>query len=209
MEMSAVLGFAAIALTMIAVPGPDWAYVLAVGARDRVIVPAVGGLMTGYVLITLVVALGVGALIAARPAALLALTVGGACYLIHLGIGTLRSARSASFGAGAPVASSPRGYFTRGIAVSGLNPKGVLIFVSILPQFTRAGDPWPLPLQLALLGAVFVILAGVFYLPMGVVMERVLRARPSIAGLTTRIAGTAKGHAGHSQIDERVITELR
>ncbi|MGZ4476880.1 MAG: LysE family translocator, partial [Nocardioides sp.] len=60
MEMSAVLGFAAIALTMIAVPGPDWAYVLGVGARDRVLVPAVGGLMVGYVLITLVVSVGVG-----------------------------------------------------------------------------------------------------------------------------------------------------
>lgn len=209
MEMSAVIGFGAIALTMIAVPGPDWAYVLAVGARDRVIVPAVGGLMAGYVLITVVVALGVGAVIAARPTALLALTLGGACYLIHLGVGTLRSARSASFGSVAAVASSPRGYFTRGIAVSGINPKGVLIFVSVLPQFTRAGDPWPLPLQLALLGVVFVLLAGSFYLPMGVVMERVLRVRPSIAGVTTRIAGTAMVIVGISLIVERAILALR
>jgi threonine/homoserine/homoserine lactone efflux protein len=210
MEMSAVLGFAAIALTMIAVPGPDWAYVLAVGARDRVIVPAVGGLMVGYVLITAVVAFGVGGLIAAQPIALLVLTVAGALYLIRLGIGTLAGARTASFDPGsATLIASPRGSFTRGIAVSGLNPKGILIFVSILPQFTRAGDPWPLPVQLALLGIVFVVLAGSFYLPMGVVMERVLRARPSVTGLVTRIAGTAMILVGISLLAERALAAAR
>ncbi|MCA1983833.1 LysE family translocator [Nocardioides nematodiphilus] len=208
MEMSAVLGFAAIALTMIAVPGPDWAYVLGVGARDRVLVPAVGGLMVGYVLITLVVSVGVGGLIAAQPIALMVLTVAGALYLIRLGIGTLRAARTAAFGAGEVLTVSPRGTFTRGIAVSGLNPKGVLIFVSILPQFAHAQDTWPLPAQLALLGTVFVLLAGSFYLPMGVVMERVLRARPSIAGLVTRIAGTAMILVGVSLLAERVVVAL-
>jgi threonine/homoserine/homoserine lactone efflux protein len=208
MEMSAVLGFAAIALTMIAVPGPDWAYVLAVGARDRVIVPAVGGLMVGYVLITLVVSFGVGGLIAAQPMALLVLTVAGALYLIRLGVGTLLSARPA-LGAGSVLAVSPRGYFTRGIAVSGLNPKGVLIFVSILPQFTRPGDPWPLPVQLALLGIVFVVLAGSFYLPMGVVMERVLRAKPAVAGRVTTIAGPAMVLVGISLLAERALTAVR
>lgn len=205
MQMSAVLGFAAIALTMIAVPGPDWAYVLGVGARDRVLVPAVGGLMVGYVLITLVVSVGVGGLIAAQPLALTVLTVAGSLYLIRLGIGTLRSARTAAFGTSAVLDASSRGTFTRGIAVSGLNPKGVLIFVSILPQFAHAQDTWPLPVQLALLGSVFVLLAGTFYLPMGVLMERVLRARPSAAGLVTRIAGTAMILVGLSLLAERAV----
>ena len=40
MEPTAVLGFAAIAFALIAVPGPDWAYVLAAGARDHVVMPA-------------------------------------------------------------------------------------------------------------------------------------------------------------------------
>ena len=209
MEMSAVLGFAAIALTMIAVPGPDWAYVLGVGARDRVLVPAVAGLMVGYVLITLVVSVGVGGLIAAQPIALMVLTVAGSLYLIRLGIGTLRAARTAAFGAGAALVASSRETFTRGIAVSGLNPKGVLIFVSILPQFAHAQDTWPLPAQLALLGIVFVLLAGSFYLPMGVLMERVLTARPSAAGLVTRIAGTAMVLVGLSLLAERAAIAIR
>ena len=42
MEPSAVLGFAVVAFALIAVPGPDWAFVLAAGARDHVVLPAVG-----------------------------------------------------------------------------------------------------------------------------------------------------------------------
>jgi threonine/homoserine/homoserine lactone efflux protein len=47
MELSAVLGFAVIALTLIVVPGPDWAYVLAVGTRDHVVLPVVTGCCSG------------------------------------------------------------------------------------------------------------------------------------------------------------------
>jgi arginine exporter protein ArgO len=77
-ELSAVFGFAAVALAMIAVPGPDWAYVLAAGTRNHVVWPVVSGIAIGYALITAVVALGVGPLIATRPLALTALTAVGA-----------------------------------------------------------------------------------------------------------------------------------
>jgi threonine/homoserine/homoserine lactone efflux protein len=65
MELSAVAGFALIAVTLILVPGPDWAFVLASGVRDRVVGPAVLGLMLGYAAITAVVAVGVGPVLAA------------------------------------------------------------------------------------------------------------------------------------------------
>ena len=41
MALSALLGFAVVAFTLIVVPGPDWAYVLAAGTRDHVVVPVV------------------------------------------------------------------------------------------------------------------------------------------------------------------------
>jgi threonine/homoserine/homoserine lactone efflux protein len=85
MELSAVVGFALIAFTLIVVPGPDWAYILAAGARDHVVIPAVAGLIAGYAAITAVVAVGVGPLVAGSSTALLVLTVGGAAYLIYLG----------------------------------------------------------------------------------------------------------------------------
>ena len=91
METSAVVGFALVAFTLIVVPGPDWAYILAAGARDHVVLPAVAGLMLGYAAVTAVVAVGVGPLVARSSTALLALTVCGAAYLIYLGTKVLRS----------------------------------------------------------------------------------------------------------------------
>lgn len=213
MELTSVLGFAAIAFTLIVVPGPDWAYILAAGTRDHVVLPAVSGIMAGYVLITAVVVVGAGPLVAGVPFALTALTLAGACYLAHLGIRTLQSTRAAAHQApvlaagSAPLAGSPLQYLTRGIGVSALNPKGLLVFLSILPQFTRAGG-WPLPVQLAVLGAVFTFLTGAFYLPLGYACDRVLGARPGVARVTTRIAGTAMILVGVALLAERLATVL-
>lgn len=198
-----MLGFAAVAFALIAVPGPDWAYVLAAGARDHVVAPVVGGILIGYVLITAVVVAGVGPLVTAVPTALAALTVGGAAYLTYLGVRTLRSPGDLHAGSTA-TASSPLRYFVRGIGVSALNPKGLLVFLAVLPQFTRSAG-WPVPAQLATLGGVFVAICALFYLPLGHTAHRVLGARPGIARATTRIAGASMILVGLALLAERLI----
>jgi len=208
MELSAVLGFAALALTLIAVPGPDWAYVLAAGARDHVVTPVVGGMMIGYALITAVVVAGIGPLMAAVPMALVALTVAGAGYLTYLGARTLRSSGRVEAGSTAARASSPLRYLARGIGVSALNPKGLLIFLSILPQFTRTASGWPLPLQLATLGGVFIAICALFYLPLGHAASRVLGARPGIVNAVTKVAGASMILVGVGLLTERVFQLL-
>ncbi len=209
MELTAVLGFALVAVTLIVVPGPDWAYILAAGARDHVVAPAVGGLMLGYAAITVLVAFGVGSLVAASPYALLVLTVCGAAYLIHLGVRVLRGP--------APIESARREgtgnrsaghYLMRGAGVSALNPKGLLIFLAILPQFTRPTASWPVPVQLLTLGAVFTIACGVFYLLLGHTADRVLAARPGAAKLTTKVAGAAMVIVGLALLVEQAATKL-
>lgn len=62
MSLAAALGFALVAFLLIIVPGPDWAFVLAAGARDRAVLAPVTGLCLGYLLVTIVVAAGVGRL---------------------------------------------------------------------------------------------------------------------------------------------------
>ncbi|MEJ7770789.1 MAG: LysE family transporter, partial [Geodermatophilaceae bacterium] len=82
--LSAVLGFWAVAALLIIVPGPDWAFAIGAGVRGHV-VPAATGIVLGYLTMTIVVAAGVGALVASSPIALTALTVIGGVYLIWLG----------------------------------------------------------------------------------------------------------------------------
>ncbi|WP_197373887.1 LysE family translocator [Mycolicibacterium baixiangningiae] len=205
MEISAVFAFAAVAFALIVVPGPDWAYVLAAGVRDHAVVSPVTGILLGYVGLTAIVAAGVGALVATAPIALVALTVAGAGYLIYLGVRVLRTPG----GIALPDADSepPRSAVrnvVRGAGVSALNPKGLLIFLAILPQFARPSSTWPMPLQLAALGLVFVALCAAVYLPLGHVAHRLLGARPRLAHITTRISGVAMILVGVALVAERL-----
>jgi threonine/homoserine/homoserine lactone efflux protein len=89
--------------------------------------------------------------------------------------------------------------------VSALNPKGLLLFLALLPQFTNARWDWPLTVQLGLLGLVFMLTCAVFYLCLGSFARRILRARPLAAGLITRISGGAMFVIGALLLIDRFI----
>ena len=197
-------------MLLIIVPGPDWAFVLAAGARDKVVLPAVTGLMLGYGLLTLLVSAGVGALLARSPFFLIVLTAVGASYLIYLGIsllrhpGALHTDQSADCSGSGRI--STRARVLRGIGVSGLNPKGLLIFLAMLPQFTDTHSPWPLPLQLAVLGFVFVVTCGMFYTAVGLRARRILRTKPTTSRLISTVSGAAMILLGLTLPIERLLT---
>jgi len=77
------------------------------------------------------------------------------------------------------------------MGVSALNPKGLLVFLALLPQFTNPHGSWPLAGQLGLLGLVFVLSCGAFYLGLGSVARKILAARPAAARGVTRFSGAA------------------
>lgn len=188
MPLASLLAFWGVALLLIVVPGADWAFTISAGLRGRSVLPAVGGLVAGYTLMTAVVAAGVGALITRTPAALTALTLAGGAYLMGHGARTLL-APSRPPATDAPAPGTAWAAVRQGIGVSGLNPKGLLIFVALLPQFAASGRPWPFPLQLTALGLVFVATCAAFYLTLGSLARTVLHARPAAARLVSRVSG--------------------
>jgi threonine/homoserine/homoserine lactone efflux protein len=154
--------------------------------------------------LTAVVAAGVGTLVARNPVLLTGLTVTGGAYLIWRGVATLT--------APAPdlrldPASAPAGpTLARGLGVSGLNPKGLLLFLALLPQFTDRHGSWPLPGQLALLGGIFTLTCGTFYLGLGSVVRAVLLPGPGTARAITRLSGAAMIVIGAALLAERFLT---
>jgi threonine/homoserine/homoserine lactone efflux protein len=218
MAISSIAAFWAVAALLIAVPGADWAYVIGTVLGGRPVVLAVSGLVIGYAAMTVVVAAGVGALVARTPASLTALTVTGGLYLIWLGVrASLRPAGLPGAQAGppgaqagvpetpaGPAARSDRATVLRGIGVSGLNPKGLLLFLALLPQFTNPRAGWPLTLQLAILGLVFLLTCGLFYLGMGSLIRRILAARPGVARAISRFSGAAMIVIGLLLLAERL-----
>jgi threonine/homoserine/homoserine lactone efflux protein len=191
MAAGSVVAFWAVGLLLIMVPGADWAFVLGVSLRGRSVLPAVGGLVLGYTGITIVVAAGVGAVVGRSPALLGGLTVVGGCYLIWHGATTFARPAAPPVAAGAPAADTGRAVMARGLGVSALNPKGLLIFLALLPQFTNPRWSWPLTAQLGLLGLVFAASCGAFYLGLGSAARKILAARPAAARAVTRFSGAA------------------
>ncbi|HXV92600.1 MAG TPA: LysE family transporter, partial [Pseudonocardia sp.] len=173
MAASSVLAFWLVALLLIVVPGADWAFTIGAGLRGHSVVPAVGGLVTGYAAVTAVVAAGVGALVAGSPAALTGLGVVGGAYLIWHGATNVAHPSTAGTAAG-PTPSTDRDTFVKGVAVSGLNPKGLLIFLALLPQFTDPGAAWPVAGQIGVLGLTFTATCAAFYLALGLLARAVL-----------------------------------
>ncbi|KRC59426.1 hypothetical protein ASE14_15615 [Agromyces sp. Root81] len=188
---------------MVLVPGPDWAYIIASGLRDRSILPALAGILIGYLAAVVAVAVGVGAAVAAMPWVLIGLTFAAAAYLLYLGLRVLidppglvaDGTGSAAGGAAGSVAGGaetpPWLRLVQGAGVSGLNPKGLLVLVVLLPQFTDAAGAWPIPVQLAVLGLIFVGSCALVYFAVGMGARTVLRARPSAMRLVSRISGAA------------------
>lgn len=204
MTIGTVGAFWAVSLLLVLVPGVDWAYVIAAGLRSRSVFPAVAGLLAGYVALTAVVAAGVAALIARSPLVLAVLTTLGAGYLLWLGAVTV--ARPAAPASAAALSERSRvRQAARGAAVSGLNPKGVLLFMALLPQFIGRGTAWPPAAQIAVLGLVHTANCAVVYTGVGVAAGRVLCTRPGAATAVSRCSGVAMVVIGVLLLAERLV----
>jgi len=204
MAASSVAAFWVVALLLIVVPGADWAFVIGTVLGGRPVLPAVGGLVLGYAGLTIVVAAGVGAVVARSPAALTALTVAGGLYLIWLGARSLARPGGHGVAAGAETGAG-RSALVRGVGVSGLNPKGLLVLLALLPQFASPRGSWPLSAQLGLLGLVFTLSCTLFYLGLGSSARRVLHTRPRAAAAISRLSGAAMFVIGALLLAERLV----
>jgi threonine/homoserine/homoserine lactone efflux protein len=201
---SSIVAFWGVALLLIIVPGADWAFTISAGVRQRAVVPAVGGLVIGYSAMTVVVAAGVGALVAGSSTALTVLSVLGGAYLMWHGVMTFRQA-SAELGLGPSPSRTTWATLTKGIGVSGLNPKGLLVFLALLPQFTNPQGSWPIAGQLAVLGLVFTLTCAAFYLVLGTFARSILQARPTAAEVVSRSSGIGMFVVGALLISERLL----
>ncbi|MEN3277920.1 MAG: hypothetical protein V7631_3710 [Massilia sp.] len=186
------LGFLFAAILLTASPGPDNLMVLGLGmskGRKQGMVFGLGCAL-GCLSHTLLAVLGVSALIAASPVAFTALRIGGGLYLVWLGIGALRSQGGQR--AGQPGAlQSLRSLFMKGLLANAINPKVVLFFLSLLPQFVMPANG-NVPGQMLALGVTFTVQAAILFGLLGYFAGAVgtwLERRPGVGKWLDRAAG--------------------
>jgi threonine/homoserine/homoserine lactone efflux protein len=162
-DSHALASFSVAAFILIVVPGPSVLFVVSRGValgRRAAVVTALGNAV-GIYLQVVAVALGVGAVIERSVALLSAIRLLGAAYLVYLGVQALRHRRALASvldaGAAAP---ERRSLALEGFVVGVSNPKWIVFFTAILPQFIDPAGA-PVPLQMVALGAIAVAIAVV------------------------------------------------
>jgi threonine/homoserine/homoserine lactone efflux protein len=161
----ALLTFAAAAALVIMAPGPDTLLVtrnfFRGGPKAGLVTSA--GTVTGLTLWSGAAALGLSALVAASQVGYDIVRVAGGCYLIWLGVQSLRSR-----GAASEVGMDPSGprtqrlvrVYLNGVLSNLLNPKIGIFFIAFLPEFVPTGAP--VSATAAAFGGLFAVETGLW-----------------------------------------------
>lgn len=187
--------FVALAFVIIIIPGPSVLFIvgraLQHGRREAML--SVVGNAGGVVVHALLVAVGVGAIIAASATAFTVLKIVGGAYLVYLGVQAIRHRREglslptadaqATDALTSPVLTSRR-VLGESFTVGVTNPKTLVFAAAVLPQFVdpARGPAWA---QILLLGTVF---AAVAVISDGAYALAASGARGWFASSPTRVA---------------------
>lgn len=200
--MDALLFFP-VAVLIALTPGPNNFCALNNGIRQGVAAALVGtlGRVAAFAIFLTISALGLGAMLLASETAFSALKWAGAAYLIWLGIRAWRSQGHAGLAEtqdAAAFVSRPLGSLVLQEFLLGIsNPKAVLLFAAIFPQFI---DPsLPAPRQFLVLGSTYLLAEFVPSLVYGLggrQLRRVVTSRRGAARLNKATGGFFIGAGG-------------
>lgn len=179
--MTNLLLFLPAALVLVAIPGPNHLYITArsIGEGRRAGLASAFGVETGTLVHIAAAAAGLSALVAASATAFGFLRYAGAAYLVYLAYRTLRGRDD---GDGPALRPQPlRRVYLDGVLVNVLNPKVVLFFLALLPQFVDR-EAGAVPLQITLMGltiVLFGLISDIAYALAAGSIGTWLRARPA------------------------------
>ncbi|MFF9490349.1 LysE family translocator [Streptomyces sp. NPDC014676] len=156
-KTESLLAFAALSLVVVAIPGPSVLFVVgrALAHGRRTALATVLGNLLGCYALVLAVALGVGALVQSSTTVFTAVKLAGAVYLVYLGVQAYRhrGRLRADLTTGEGERRGDLRTVLDGLLVGATNPKGLVFFAAVLPQFVNH-DAGNVPLQMMVLGLV-------------------------------------------------------
>lgn len=166
LDPSLVTSYVVLAAVLALSPGPDVFFVIANSLQRGPVGgwASAAGIGAGSILHALAAAIGVSAAIAASPFLFSIIQMAGAAYLLYLGIMALvrltKNRGNASIGFDVePLA--PMEMFKRGLILNVLNPKVIIFYLALLPQFVNV-ELGQVGLQIFTLGTIHNVIGMVF-----------------------------------------------
>lgn len=159
-----LLVFITLTCVVSASPGPVMLACMAYGGRYGLArtSQAMLGASLGNLLLMLLSALGVGLALSRSPAVFDTIRWLGAAYLVWLGVQLWRTSDASPLTAEAELARGRTGLLLKSFGIAVSNPKGLVYFAAVFPQFVLPGEP--LVPQFALLTLIFVLMDLVWML---------------------------------------------
>jgi len=192
MSLDLFLVFLATETLLCLTPGPAVLFVIANGLGGGMprATAAGAGILAANALCFAVPAMGIGALLVASYEAFFLVKWIGAAYLVWLGIQAWRARGPLALRADdMPIGGRLRRAFADGFVLQMANPKAILFFAALLPQFVEPSAP--VGLQLAILGIASIAVEFVVLTAYGALVQRARRVmiRPTFVTWTNRASG--------------------
>jgi threonine/homoserine/homoserine lactone efflux protein len=164
--LTASITFALAGALIVLLPGPDTLVVLRnlIRGGRRTATLTVGGVLSGLTVWVAAAAFGLAAVLHASEDAYTALRITGACYLLWLGVQTLRTRSNPellTFEAAQPRRRLLGTGYVAGLATDLLNPKVGVFFVTFLPGFVPSGTS--VSSASLTFGAIFVVETALYF----------------------------------------------
>jgi threonine/homoserine/homoserine lactone efflux protein len=159
-DSSTLVAFLVTCWVFVVIPGPSVLFVISRGValgRRAALLTVVGNTL-GVVLLVVLVAAGVGAVVERSILAYEVIRIGGALYIVYLGVQAIRHRRSLATVLDATAVRSSRQVVREGFIVGVTNPKAIVFYTAVLPQFVNR-DGAPVPVQLIALGLILAVIA--------------------------------------------------
>lgn len=159
MSIELLTAFIAACAILAVIPGPNWSLFMANGTSHgiRAALTTVAGTTTGNALLVATAIAGMSAAIAILAEWFDWIRLAGAAYLIWIGYKHVRTALMPKSNAPEHPDLPRHRWYWQGLAVSLSNPKVLLFLGAFFPQFLDRTASFPAALQLAILGATFMI----------------------------------------------------
>ncbi len=190
-DPATLLAFAMAVLAIVLSPGPDTILILryALTSGHKAGFAAVAGVQIGLMVHTLLAVVGISVIIASSPVLFRIVAIAGAAYLAWLGFQAFREG-------GLVTLDGSRQHVTAAkacrdaILTNVLNPKVIMLFLALLPNFVVIGRG-DVPAQLVTLSATLIVINVAWQAPMAWAANSIRRwlLRPRVQRRVSRVTG--------------------